>query len=318
MGRHPLGPRRAALARRGAGPPQRAPGDGPRRHGVTHRRAAGLDGDPHRARLAPDRELPVRAVPPHRPQRGVGAPALRRAGPRPDTAEGGADHGHHPDPRPVARRGHRMGRVARRSSRAATAPYRSPSPPKATGRPPPPSTTSVAAVLAAVDAAPDQVMVVGHSAASTLAWLAADARPDKVARVVFIGGWPNPDGSSTPTSSRCRTASCRSPAGDRSRGRTLPTSMRRPSALRGRCDRGARGGGPGRRTADGRATLRRAGAAGVSRVHARPGEGVGRGGDLPELAKAKHLEYVDIDSGHWPMFTKPAELAALLAAAGDA
>jgi pimeloyl-ACP methyl ester carboxylesterase len=39
------------------------------------------------------------------------------------------------------------------------------------------------------------------------------------------------------------------------------------------------------------------------------------GGNLPELAKVKHLEYVDIDSGHWPMVTKPAELARLLASA---
>ncbi|MFD5408195.1 alpha/beta hydrolase, partial [Streptomyces griseorubiginosus] len=29
----------------------------------------------------------------------------------------------------------------------------------------------------------------------------------------------------------------------------------------------------------------------------------------------RHLDFVDIDSGHWPMFTKPAELARLLAAA---
>jgi hypothetical protein len=35
-------------------------------------------------------------------------------------------------------------------------------------------------------------------------------------------------------------------------------------------------------------------------------------GELPELARAKHLELVDIDSGHWPMLTRPAELAALL------
>ncbi len=35
----------------------------------------------------------------------------------------------------------------------------------------------LAAVVAAVDAAETAPMVVGHSAASTLAWLAADARP---------------------------------------------------------------------------------------------------------------------------------------------
>ena len=37
------------------------------------------------------------------------------------------------------------------------------------------------------------------------------------------------------------------------------------------------------------------------------------GGQVPELARAKHLEFVDIDSGHWPMVTRPRELARLLA-----
>jgi pimeloyl-ACP methyl ester carboxylesterase len=37
------------------------------------------------------------------------------------------------------------------------------------------------------------------------------------------------------------------------------------------------------------------------------------GGHVPELAKAKHVSFVDIDSGHWPMITKPAELASILA-----
>jgi pimeloyl-ACP methyl ester carboxylesterase len=36
-------------------------------------------------------------------------------------------------------------------------------------------------------------------------------------------------------------------------------------------------------------------------------------GELPELAKAKHLDLVDIDSGHWPMLTRPTELARILA-----
>jgi pimeloyl-ACP methyl ester carboxylesterase len=52
----------------------------------------------------------------------------------------------------------------------------------------------VAVVLAAVDAAADKPMVVGHSAACSLAWLAADARPDKVAKVALIGGFPSADG----------------------------------------------------------------------------------------------------------------------------
>uniref|UniRef100_UPI00286E847C alpha/beta fold hydrolase n=1 Tax=Nocardioides sp. TaxID=35761 RepID=UPI00286E847C len=52
----------------------------------------------------------------------------------------------------------------------------------------------VAAVLAAVDAAEGPALVVGHSAASALAWVAADARPEKLARVALIGGMPSADG----------------------------------------------------------------------------------------------------------------------------
>ena len=36
-------------------------------------------------------------------------------------------------------------------------------------------------------------------------------------------------------------------------------------------------------------------------------------GDMPELTRATDVSYVDIDTGHWPMFTAPAELARVLA-----
>jgi hypothetical protein len=37
------------------------------------------------------------------------------------------------------------------------------------------------------------------------------------------------------------------------------------------------------------------------------------GGDIPELQRAARVDYVDIDSGHWPMHSAPVSLAALLA-----
>ena len=49
-------------------------------------------------------------------------------------------------------------------------------------------------MVAAVDAAPRPPLVVGHSAACTLAWLAADARPGRVAATALVGGWPASDG----------------------------------------------------------------------------------------------------------------------------
>jgi hypothetical protein len=35
-------------------------------------------------------------------------------------------------------------------------------------------------------------------------------------------------------------------------------------------------------------------------------------GELPELERTE-VTFVDVDSGHWPMVTRPAELARLLA-----
>jgi pimeloyl-ACP methyl ester carboxylesterase len=40
-------------------------------------------------------------------------------------------------------------------------------------------------------------------------------------------------------------------------------------------------------------------------------------GGVPELARATQVDFVDIDSGHWPMYTKPAELARILAAVAE-
>ena len=39
-------------------------------------------------------------------------------------------------------------------------------------------------------------------------------------------------------------------------------------------------------------------------------------GQIPEL-DGLEIELIDIDSGHWPMFTKPAALAGALAAIAD-
>ena len=40
-------------------------------------------------------------------------------------------------------------------------------------------------------------------------------------------------------------------------------------------------------------------------------------GEVPELAKCKDVSFLDIDSGHWPMISAPAELADLLTRAAE-
>ncbi|MFI6226060.1 alpha/beta fold hydrolase [Micromonospora echinospora] len=172
----------------------------------------------------------------------------------------------------------------------------------------------LAAVIAAVDAEPGGSVVVGHSAACTLAWLAADARPGRVAKVVLVGGFPS--GNGQPYADFF-------PVVDG----VVPFPGWEPFE--------------GADAADLDEPARQAFAAAAVPVP----EGVAKGvvqltderrfdvpvvvvcpeftptqarewiaaGDVPELARAKHVDLVDIDSGHWPMITRPAELAMILA-----
>ena len=53
----------------------------------------------------------------------------------------------------------------------------------------------VEAVVGAIDAVDGPVLLVGHSAGSGIGHAAVDARPDRIVRAVYIGGFPTPDGS---------------------------------------------------------------------------------------------------------------------------
>ena len=187
----------------------------------------------------------------------------------------------------------------------------------------PPATATLAdqqaAVLAAVDAAPGKVVVVGHSAAGTLAWMAADARPDKVARVVMIGGFASGDGQAYADFFDMKDGVMPFPGWEPFDG---PDSADLDQQQR-------------RRIANAMIGVPEAVAKGVVRLRderrfdvpvtlicpefspAQAKEWID-GGEVPELAKARHIDYVDIESGHWPMFTRPAELADLLAEAARA
>jgi pimeloyl-ACP methyl ester carboxylesterase len=174
----------------------------------------------------------------------------------------------------------------------------------------------VAAVLAAVDSASGKPMVVGHSAACTLAWLAADARPEQVAKIVFIGGFPSADGDSYADFFELKDGVMPFPGWGPFEG---PDSVDLDEEAR-------------RTIASAAIPVPEGVAKGVVRLAderrfdvpvvlvcpeftpAQAKEWIDAG-DVPELAKAKHLGLVDIDSGHWPMVTKPIELARLLAAA---
>ena len=174
----------------------------------------------------------------------------------------------------------------------------------------------VAAVLAAVDSAAERPVVVGHSAAAALAWVAADARPEKVAKVVLIGGFPSADGARYADFFEVKDGVMPFPGWGPFEG---PDSADLDEEAR-------------RRFVAAAVPVPEAVAKGVVRLaderrydvpvvlvcpEFTPAQAKAciAAGDVPELARAKHLEYVDIDSGHWPMLTRPVELARLLATA---
>jgi pimeloyl-ACP methyl ester carboxylesterase len=171
-----------------------------------------------------------------------------------------------------------------------------------------------AAVLAAVDAAAGRPMVVGHSAACSLAWLAADRRPDKISEVVLIGGFPSRDGKRYFGGLPVRDGATPFPGWSEFEGPDsddLDEAAKRAIASAAIPVPEGVTGGVIRLTDERRY--------GVPVVLICPEfspdqakEWIGQG-EVPELAKAKNVSYVDIDSGHWPMFSAPAKLARLLA-----
>lgn len=176
----------------------------------------------------------------------------------------------------------------------------------------------VAAVLAAVDAASAKPVVVGHSAACTLAWLAADARPEKVAKVALIGGFPSSDGEAYANFFETTDGVMPFPGWGPFEG---PDSADLDAATRSRMEAAAIPVPEGVTKGVVHLTDERRFDVPVVLVcpEFSPAQAKGwiDGGDVPELAKATHVDYVDIDSGHWPMFSKPTELARILSALAE-
>jgi pimeloyl-ACP methyl ester carboxylesterase len=171
----------------------------------------------------------------------------------------------------------------------------------------------VDAVVAAIDDAGEAVVVVGHSAACTLAWIAADRRPQRVPHVILIGGLPSSNGEVYADFFDHVDGAMPFPGwepfdgpdsadlDDETKRIIAALAVPVPSAVaRGvvRLDDEQR---------------RRVPVTVVCpEFTADQAQGWIAGGDVAELAEAADVRMVDIDSGHWPMFTRPVELARLL------
>jgi pimeloyl-ACP methyl ester carboxylesterase len=175
------------------------------------------------------------------------------------------------------------------------------------------------AALAALAGTTGPALVVGHSAACTLAWLVADARPEEVAGVAFVGGFPAADGQAYADFFEPVDGVVAFPGWAPFAG---PDSADLDDAARERFAVAAIPVPEGVTKAVVRLTDPRRYDIPVTVVCPEFGPDDARGwiagGEVPELATASAVTYVDIDSGHWPMITRPAELAAVLADLADA
>ena len=155
--------------------------------------------------------------------------------------------GHHPRSRSLARCVFVGSDRDARSRLPAIASTRSRCP--ASGFPPPASSDIgiadwVDAVVHEIDALGGPVVLVGHSGGGNVVWGAADARPDRVARVVFVDSVPPPDGRGISEFDVVDGVVPVPRVGRRSTSPTSPTSTRptreRAAALWHRCRRRCR------------------------------------------------------------------------------
>lgn len=180
--------------------------------------------------------------------------------------------------------------------------------------------TQVDAVVAAIDSCDSPVALVGHSGAGAVANLALDARPDRVARVIYVDSLPMPDrpaseseypvdgdGIPLPDWSAFDAAELKDLTPEqleRFRARAVPEPVgvaTAPIELRN----------PSRH--DVPITMI------CTSMPSRAARGfiAQRHPWVSELAQFREVGWVDIDTGHWPQFTQPDELAdAIVAALG--
>lgn len=173
----------------------------------------------------------------------------------------------------------------------------------------------VDAVVAAIDAADPaggKVLLVGHSAGAALGWAAVDARPDRVARLICVGGFPVGDGHADPGGYPAVGGEVPLPDwSDFDEADLVDLDNAARAAFRERAipspERAVRD--PQRLSDE-----RRYGVPVTVVCTEFTSEllqgWIERGlAPVREFPKLRDVEYVDLPTGHWPQFTRPEQLA---------
>ena len=178
----------------------------------------------------------------------------------------------------------------------------------------------VAAVVDAIDRADGPVLLVGHSAGVGIAHAALDARPDRVARQVQVGGFPSADGEPLLAGLPAEDGEVPMPDwkemgeeanvvdfDDDALAHFYAAAVPVPEAVV---------------TTPVTLTDERRHDIPVTHVCPEYTSADVRGwiesGDGPtELVRTKEVEYVDLPGGHWPQLTQPEALARVILEAAD-
>jgi pimeloyl-ACP methyl ester carboxylesterase len=178
----------------------------------------------------------------------------------------------------------------------------------------------VSAVVAVVDSLPDPVVLVGHSGGGAIAHAAADARPDRIARVIYVDSGPLAHGGVI--NDELPEVNGEVPLPEWSEFEDedlvdLDESLRAkfrsiaiPEPVGVTSDRQVLGDD---RRYDVPVTVI---ACEFSTEVLRDWMAEGHP-YVSELAKVTDVEFVDLPTGHWPQLTRPRELAAAIVAAVD-
>ncbi|WP_427130947.1 alpha/beta fold hydrolase [Pseudarthrobacter sp. S9] len=178
----------------------------------------------------------------------------------------------------------------------------------------------IEAVVAEVDASDGPVVLVGHSGGGAIIHGAVDARPDRVLRAVYVDSGPLAEGGVINDELPADGDDVPLPPWDLFEEEDLvdlDDGLR--AAFRARAVPEPRGVACDQQHLH---DERRYGVpATVIACEIRPAqleEWIAAGHPyVAELARIHDVEYVDLPTGHWPQFTKPAELGAAILAAVD-
>lgn len=178
----------------------------------------------------------------------------------------------------------------------------------------------VDAVVREIDACgpEEKVVLVGHSAGCGICHAAVDARPDRVARAIYVGGFPTGDGDALAEGFKAENGEVPLPdwsefgeedladmdeqGRDAFRERSIPSPehvTRDPQRL-----------------SDERRYEVPVTAIATEYTTDMLREWIAQGaGPVREFAEIRDVEYVDLPTGHWPQFTRPEDLARVILAA---